>query len=200
MKKKELSLELIEKGLRDSDCDVRVAAMNACAGKDVPLELIEKWLRDSDCDVRVAAMNACAGKDVPLELIEKGLRDSDWRVRAAAMNACDKKGIKVPVTRTFEPPEKVYKKCVADVIVVAHIPDDAHVRGDVGQKCRASKAIITDVIGAFAGENVGVSIWDRKTTYFVGDEIEIENFDLSDETCSTGFHFFCTMEEAKNYR
>lgn len=32
-----------------------------------------------------------------------------------------------------------------------------------------------------------------------GDEIEIDNFDLSDEECSTGFHFFCTKELAENY-
>ena len=144
-------------------------------------------------------MTAGNGKDVPLDLIEKGLKDPDWRVRQAAMTACKKKGIEIPITRNFEPPEKVYKKCVAGVIVVAHIPDDAHVRGTVGKKCRASKAIITDVIGTFAGESVGISIWDKKTTYFVGDEVEVENFDLSDETCSTGFHFFCTIEEAKAY-
>ena len=167
--------------------------------KQISLETIEKGLKDSDCDVRAAAMNACAGKDVPIETIEKWLKDSDWRVRAAAMNACKKNGIPVPITRTIEPPESVYKKCVADVIVVAHIPDDAHVRGAVGKKCRASKAIITDVIGTFAGEKVGISIWDKKTTYFIGDEVEVEDFDMSDKECSTGFHFFCTKEEAEKY-
>jgi len=198
-KRKQISLETIEKWLKDPDCDVRAAAMNACAGKDVPLETIEKGLKDPDWRVRAAAMNACAGKDVPLETIEKWLKDPDWRVRAAAMNACKKNGISIPIIRTIEPPESVYKKCVADVIVVAHIPDDAHVRGAVGKKCRASKAIITDVIGTFAGEKVGISIWDKKTTYFIGDEVEVENFDMSDEECSTGFHFFCTREEAEKY-
>jgi hypothetical protein len=53
--------------------------------KDIPLEVIERWLKDSDCDVRSAAMNACQGKDIPLEVIERGLKDSDWRVRYAAM-------------------------------------------------------------------------------------------------------------------
>ena len=167
--------------------------------KQIPIETIEKWLKDPDCDVRAAAMNACAGKDVPIETIEKGLKDPDCDVLAAAMNACKKNGIPVPITRTIEPPESVYKKCVADVIVVAHIPDDAHVRGAVGKKCRASKAIITDVIGTFAGEKVGISIRDKKTTYFIGDEVEVENFDMSDKECSTGFHFFCTREEAEKY-
>ena len=44
MSRKKLSIEVIEKGLKDEDCDVRQAAMNACQGKDVPLEVIEKSL------------------------------------------------------------------------------------------------------------------------------------------------------------
>ena len=144
-------------------------------------------------------MNACAGKDVPLEVIERGLKDSDCDVRTAAMNACQKNGIPIPVIRTFEPPLRVYKKCIGDVIVVAEIPSDAQVRGKPGQKCRTNKAKIVEVVGDFCGEQVGISIHDRTTTYFVGDEVEIDNFDYSDEECSTGYHFFCTVEEAKAY-
>lgn len=138
-------------------------------------------------------------KKLPLEVIERWLKDPDWRVRQAAMNACTERGIPIPIIRTFEPPERVYKKCVADVIVVAEIPADAQVRGRAGKKCRANKAKIVDVIGTFAGEQVGISLWDKTTTYYIDDEVEIENFDLSDEKCSTGYHFFCTLEEAKNY-
>ena len=163
------------------------------------LEIIEKWLRDSDYDVRAAAMNACQGKDVPLEIIEKWLRDSDWRVRAAAMNACQKNGLPIPLIRTFEPPERVYKKCCGSVIIVATIPADAQVRGKPGKKCRTNKAVITEVIGDFCGEKVGISTYDKTTTYFVGDEVDVENFDYSAEECSTGFHFFCTKEEAERY-
>ena len=32
--------------------------------KELSIEIIERWLKDSDCDVRQAAMNACNGKDV----------------------------------------------------------------------------------------------------------------------------------------
>lgn len=56
--------------------------------KEISLETIERWLKDSNCDVREAAMNACQGKDVPLEIIERWLKDSNWYVRKAAMNAC----------------------------------------------------------------------------------------------------------------
>lgn len=139
-------------------------------------------------------------KQISLEVIERWLKDGDWRVRAAAMNAYKSKGIEIPVIRTIEPPELVYKRCVADVIVVAEIPKDAQVRGSYGKKYRANKAIIKEVIGKFSGENVGISIYDKTTAYFEGDEVFIEDFDMSDEECSTGFHFFCTLEEAKNYK
>ena len=144
-------------------------------------------------------MNACQGREVPLEIIQAWLKDSDWRVRQAAMNACQVNGIELPIIRTLEPPKTVYKKCVGDVIVCAEIPKDAQIRGAEGHKCRASKAIITQIFGTFGGESVGISVWDKKTMYFAGDEVEIDDFDMSDEECSQGFHFFCTIEEAQKY-
>ena len=167
--------------------------------RQISLEVIERWLKDSDYDVRTAAMNACNGRsNIPLEVIERWLTDSDWRVRIAAMNACNGRS-DIPVIRTIEPPKIVYKKCLGGVIVCAKIPNNAQVRGNYGSKCRTNKAVITDIIGDFCGEKVGISSYDKKTTYYVGDEIEIENFDYSCKECSTGFHFFCTLKEAKEY-
>ena len=197
-KGQELPVELIEKWLRDSDWRARTAVFNACQGRDdVPIELIEKGVCDSEGRVRAAAMRACQGRNIPLEILEKGLRDFDCDVRAAAVKACE--GRDVPPSRMFEPPEKVYKTCVGGVIVVAHIPKDAHVRGRKGDKCRASKAEIVDVIGDLYGERVGVSRHDPTVEYRVGDVVEIKNFDLSFKPCSNGFHFFCTLDEAKKY-
>ena len=198
-KKKDVPLDVIERGLKDGDCDVRAAAMNACQGKDVPLDVIERGLKDGDWRVRAAAMNACQGKNVPLDVIERWLKDWDCDVRTAAMNACRRNGIEIPIIRTFEPPELVYKKCVADVIIAASIPKDAQVRGKPGMKCRTNKATIVEVIGDFCGVNVGISIYDKTTAYYAGDEIDVENFDYSNEECSAGFHFFCTREEAERY-
>ena len=185
--------------MKDDDCDVRIAAMNACQGRDVPVEIIERGLKDYDCDVRATALNACQGRDVPVEIIERWLKDDDWRVRAAALNACQ--GRDVPgFKRTFEPPKIVYKKCINDVIVSAKIPDSAFVRGGEGEKCRSSQAKIIDVIGDVGGVKVGISIFDKKTMYFPDDEITIDDFDMSADKCSTGFHFFCTKEEAENFQ
>jgi hypothetical protein len=138
-------------------------------------------------------------KQIPLEVIERGLKDRSRDVRTAAMNACIKNGMDIPLIRTIEPPDTVFKKCLNSVIVCASIPKDAQVRGSIDDKCRANKAIITDVIGDFCGEKVGISIHDKTTTYYVGDEVEIEDFDFSNEECSTGFHFFCEKELAERY-
>ena len=167
--------------------------------RQIPVEVIERGLKDSDWDVRTAAMNACNGRsDIPVEVIERWLTDSDWRVRTAAMNACNGRS-DIPVIRTINPPKTVYKKCLGGVIVCAEIPNNAQIRGNYGSKCRTNKAVITDIIGDFCGEKVGISSFDKKTTYYVGDEIEIEDFDYSCKECSTGFHFFCTLKEAKEY-
>ena len=133
---------------------------------------------------------------ITVEIIERGLKDDDCVVRAAAMKACQ--GRDVPTfKRTFEPSEIVYKKCINDVIVLAKIPESAFVRGSKGRKCRSSQAKIIDVIGDVGGVKVGISSYDKKTMYFPGDEITIDDFDLSADECSTGFHFFCTKEEAE---
>ena len=135
-------------------------------------------------------------REIPLDVIERWLKDPDWRVRQAAANACS--GREIP-RRTFDPPALVYKKCEAGVIVVAKIPEDAEVRGNPGGKCRSNKAEIVEIIGSFCGEPVGISKYDGTTWYYAGDMVEVEDFDYSDDECSTGFHFFCTKEQAENY-
>ena len=197
--KKEISLETLQQWLKDPNRRVRVAAMNACQGREVPLDIIQQGMKDPDCDVRTAAMEACQGREVPLEIIQQGMKDPDWRVRTAAMEAYKERGIDLPILRTIEPPETVYKKCKFGVLICATIPFDAQIRGAYGQKCRASKAVITDVIGSVRGEPVGISKYDGRITYYSGDEVEIEDFDFSDKECAAGFHFFCTREEAENY-
>ena len=125
---------------------------------------------------------------------KQGLKDEDCDVRAAAMNACQGRNI---VIRTVEPPERVFKKCINNVIIVAHIPDNANVRGTFNSKCRADKAEIIDIIGDVSGYKVGISMYDKSTAYFVGDKVIIKDFDFSTAECSTGFHFFNTLEEAQ---
>ena len=196
--RKEVPLDVIERWLKDADWRVRQAAMNACQGREVPLDVIERGLKDADCDVRQAAMNACQGREVPLDVIERWLKDAYWRVRQAAYQIAKEQGIDV-CFRTFDPPALVYKKCESGVIVVAKIPENAEIRGNPEGKCRTNRAEIVDVIGDFCGEPVGISMYDGTTWYYAGDFVEVENFDYSNEECSTGFHFFCTRKQAEEY-
>ena len=138
-------------------------------------------------------------KELPIDVIDRWLKDSNCNVRTAAMNACKANKITVPVIRTIDPPNLVYKKCIGGIIVVASIPKDAQIRGSFNEKCRASKAEIKKIIGDLHGEKVGISKYDMKTLYYAGDKVEIENFDYSDDECSSGFHFFCTIKEAIDY-
>lgn len=62
-----------------------------------------------------------------------------------------------------------------------------------------NKTKIVEVIGTFCGEPVGISKYDGTTWYYPGDVVEVEDFDYSDEECSTGFHFFCTRGQAEAY-
>lgn len=140
-------------------------------------------------------------KQLSIDIIKQWLSNDDWRVRKATMKYIKDNNIKniyIPY-RTIKPPKKVYKKCLGDVIVVATIPDDAEVRGSYNSKCRTNKAKIIDIIGTLSGVQVGVSRYDMTTTYFIGDDVYIDDFDLSNNECSTGFHFFCDIEQAKNY-
>ena len=197
----DIPLEWLENRLHDYEGDVRAAAVNTLVGRgDVTLEQMGRMLNDDYWDVRLAATKACACRDdIPLEWIKNALGDEDEEIREAAIHYFKAWNLPIPSIRTFEPPAVVYKKCFNNVIVCAEIPADAQVRGAEGYKCRADKAKIIDIIGDVYGERVGVSTYDCSTLYFVGDEIEIEDFDCGDEECSTGFHFFCTREEAENY-
>jgi hypothetical protein len=102
-----------------------------------------------------------------------------------------------PIKRVIEPPELVYKKCLNDVIVVATIPSYACVYHGAQGGFRANGAKIVEVIGDFLGDEVGISLYDLKTQYRAGDKVFIENFDYSNQRSTTGFHFFCTKEEAE---
>lgn len=60
-------------------------------------------------------------------------------------------------------------------------------------------ARIVDIIGDIGGEKIGISKQDNKTMYEIGDHVVIEDFDYSDEECSTGYHFFFTQKQAEEY-
>ena len=89
-----------------------------------------------------------------------------------------------------------WKKCRADVLVKLFIPEDAKRSSATSRKCRASKAVVLEVIGA----NEGLSHRDTDFVYEVGKEVVADSFDDDRwNECSHGIHFFITRKEAQDY-
>lgn len=90
-----------------------------------------------------------------------------------------------------------YKKCLNGIIVKLLIPKEAKRNNAFGRKCRAEYAQVVEIIGA----DEAISQHDNSFTYKVGDTVRPTtpfDEDFTNE-CSTGIHFFITLEEAKNY-
>ena len=89
-----------------------------------------------------------------------------------------------------------YKKTKEGVVITAEIPAGAILFCINGRKCRTNRAKITDM----AGKELLHSYYDNSFEYRIGQEIEIENFNLMyNVECASGFHFFRTREEAEEY-
>ena len=89
-----------------------------------------------------------------------------------------------------------WKKCEGGVIVKLLIPADAKRSSATSRKCRASKAIVLEVIGA----EKGFSTVDMNFTYEAGQEVIPDFFDDDRwNECSHGIHFFITKAEAEKY-
>ncbi len=89
-----------------------------------------------------------------------------------------------------------WKKCQNNVIVKLLIPEDAKRSSATSRKCRASKAVVLEVIGA----EQAISTNDVSFVYEVGKEVVPDSFDEDRwRECSNGIHFFMTRKEAENY-
>jgi uncharacterized protein YjbI with pentapeptide repeats len=89
-----------------------------------------------------------------------------------------------------------WKKCENGVLVKLLIPEDAKRSSATSRKCRASKAIVLDIIGA----EKGISQNDMTFIYEVGKEMIPDSFDEDRwNECSHGIHFFLTRNEAERY-
>jgi hypothetical protein len=115
-------------------------------------------------------------------------------------NLYEAKNAELAIARLqFIPPEGsfiAWKKCRAKVLVKLSIPDDAKRSHSTGRKCRASKVVVLEVIGA----EFGISIDDSQFFYRKGDVVTPDSFDDNRwDECSHGIHFFITREEAEAY-
>lgn len=88
-----------------------------------------------------------------------------------------------------------WKKCKGGVIVKLEIPRGAIVFSINNNKCRTDKAIVKEIFGADRAFSM-----HKYFSYYVGDKIEVYNFNCEYNTeCAEGIHFFKSREEAENY-
>lgn len=200
--KRYVSPDIIERGLRSNEDYIRELAIKACKDKRYPLDTIELWFGGNSVFKRAALMSLMGRADISeysFEIAKRGLLDKNFDVVKMSMELIQSLGMEIPMIRTFEPPVTVYKKCLNGVIVAATIPPNAQIRGSIRDGGRADKATILKVEGDVCGENVGISMYDLKTRYYTGNVVNVENFDLSCYPNSSGFHFFCTLEQAREF-
>jgi hypothetical protein len=196
----------------DSGNDLKFGLLlNMCEkNPNVPAEIIIHALKPENVNIYSTenALKCCyVRNDIPHDLIlacrgdgkESSASDMPIAARREANKLANYLNIPFEKKRDFNPPEKVYKKCAGGIIITAHIPEEAQVRGSLSEKCRADKAEIIAIDDTYFGEKVGVSMYNNIDTYHVGDKVFIEDFDPCESTCSTGFHFFCNKEDAIKY-
>ena len=98
--------------------------------------------------------------------------------------------------KVLDSPLTGYKTTLENVVITVEIPAGAIVFCINGNKYRANRAKITDM----AGYEILHSHYDPRFEYRLGQEIEIKDFNLMyNIECASGFHFFRTRKEAKNY-
>lgn len=124
-------------------------------------------------------------------------RDIDgWQNMYANLSGADldkeeqiRKGVKLSNSITG------WKKCKGGVIVKLEIPRGAIVFSINNNKCRTDKAIVKEIFGADRAFSM-----HKYFSYYVGDKIEVYNFNCEYNTeCAGGIHFFRTRKEAENY-
>lgn len=90
-----------------------------------------------------------------------------------------------------------YKLLTKTYLIKLSIPEDAEVRGDLQDKLRVSKAKVEDITPIIEGIVGGQSY--NELEYKLGETVEIENFDPSQASCSSGIHLCPSLERLKSY-
>ncbi len=170
-----------------------------CAGLHFSDKVIEKWRKGTEKEKAVAMNVLKTRPTLPSVIVRSGLLSQNLLVREAAAEYYFRYGDEEKPYRTFFPADKVYKKCVGNVIVEGHIPKKATVRESACGGGRASAFITKKVHGTSFGQNIGIAFYNCKTVYRPNNIIYCTGFDASFNEHGNGFHFFNSFEEARKY-
>ena len=126
----------------------------------------------------------------------EGWEDMRANLKGANLKDANLYGADFRLGKILTEPLTGYKKTKEGVVITAEIPKGAIVFCINGSKCRTNRAKITDM----AGKELLHSSYDSEFEYSLGQEIEIDNFNLMyNVECASGFHFFRTRKEAEEY-
>lgn len=96
-----------------------------------------------------------------------------------------------------------YKASTEGYIIVLEIPAGAIVFSINGNKYRTNKAKVIDIYDPMIVSykiTRAHSMFDKRFSYYIGDEFNIKDFDLQyNNECSTGIHFFTDKEKVIEY-
>ena len=193
------------KGAALRDADLRSADLQGADLRDADLQGADLKGADlRDADLRGADLQGA-------DLRNAYLQGAD--LRSADLRSADLKGAGLKGATGVDPlvaarlsicPEGdlvVWKSArTADkerALVKLLIPADAERSNATGRKCRASRAVVLEIVGA----EVAFSRHDARFVYRVGETVEPYNpFDPDRwNECTSGIHFFLTREEAEAY-
>ena len=128
--------------------------------------------------------------------LDRASLDRASLVGASLVGANLNRAEKIRLGQILTEPMTGFKKTQEGVVITAEIPAGAIVFCINGRKCRTNKAKITDT----EGHEVLHSSYDNSFEYRLGQEINIEDFNLMyNIECASGFHFFRTRKEAEEY-
>ena len=152
------------------------------------------WADLHEADLSCANLSGADLREADLHEADLSGADLSWaNLSEADLSEADKFRLGQILTE----PLTGYKKTKEGVVITAEIPKGSIVFCINGRKCRTNKAKITDM----AGHEVLHSFYDNSFEYRLGKEVEIKDFNLMyNVECASGFHFFRTRKEAKEYK
>ena len=93
-------------------------------------------------------------------------------------------------------------------VLKLYIPKDAIVRGSCSAKCRANKVVPVKLYDYLNGDEIAGedldhaeirSIFEPEFTYKMNEDIEIKDFDITENVCSNGIHFFYDLNDLQEF-
>lgn len=123
----------------------------------------------------------------------------EYRMSPCFYQHCPETGSYIAYKKATCKPHSYIDFCIIKLL----IPEDAKRSSSLSSKCRASKAIVLDIVDLLDESkhlDTAYSIHDSKFIYHINDTVEVTDFDNNRwEECASGIHHFLSKQEAVEY-